>query len=133
MLVKIYECDRNVLTLLENRGFLSILRRTKAEYNSDIYLYPSGGNTNGYEYCYRVSGIEGYLYEKDDQTYYKITDADDRAFLLKQLQPVYYSEVDCDVITMADSSYYSFLVPNISQTKIEEILSRAEIVNGYLY
>ncbi|MDD6237559.1 MAG: hypothetical protein PUB00_09285 [Clostridiales bacterium] len=133
VLVKIYECDRNVLTLLENRGFLSILRRTKAEYNSDIYLYPSGGNTNGYEYCYRVSGIEGYLYEKDDQTYYKITDADDRAFLLKQLQPVYYSEVDCDVITMADSSYYSFLVPNISQTKIEEILSRAEIVNGYLY
>lgn len=133
VLVKIYECDRNVLALLENRGFLSILRRTKAEYNSDIYLYPSGENTNGYEYCYRVSGIEGYLYEKDDQTYYKITDADDRAFLLKNLQPVYYSEVDCDAIAMADSSYYSFLVPNISRTKIEEILSRAEIGNGYIY
>ena len=39
VLVKIYERDRNVLTLLENRGFLSILRRTKAEYNGDIYLY----------------------------------------------------------------------------------------------
>ena len=133
VLVKIYECDRNVLTLLENRGFLSILRRTKAEYNSDIYLYPSEGSTGGYEYSYRVSGTDGYMYEKDDQVHYKITDAGDRAFLLKHLQPMYYSEVDCDVVVMVDSSYHSFLVPNINQAKIEEILSRAEIVNGYQY
>lgn len=78
-------------------------------------------------------GLTAYLYEKDDQVHYKITDADDRAFLLKHLQPVYYSEVDCDVVVMVDSSYHSFLIPNIDQSKIEEMLSRAEIVSGYQY
>ena len=133
VLVKIYERDRNVLTLLENRGFLSILRRTKAEYNGDIYLYSAQDNAGASDYNYRVSGADGYLYEKDDQVHYKITDADDRAFLLKHLQPVYYSEVDCDVVVMVDSSYHSFLIPNIDQSKIEEMLSRAEIVSGYQY
>lgn len=128
-LVKIYDCDRNVLALLENRGFLSILRRTKAEYNGDIYLCPVESNTSGYEDSYRVSGVDGYIYEKIDRMRCKITDDDDRAFLLKHLQPVYYSEADCNVVVMADSSYHSFLVPNIEQSKIEDILSRAETVN----
>lgn len=123
--VLIYECDKNILELLDKRGKLEAFRSKISEFAASEQVQLSFYNQPVYHEIQNNTSNTGYSYNKYSpyQSLYLVTDPTDRAFLLKHLQPVYYSDRPCNVVTFGDA--YSFLIPNEYEEQLKEIADRA--------
>lgn len=127
--ILIYECDKNILELLEKRGKLESFRSRVAEFAAAEQVQLSLCEQPTYHNLQNRASNTGYYYDKYSsyQSLYQVTNPEDRAFLLKHLQPVYYSDLPCNAVTFGDG--YCFLIPNEYQEQLLEIVGRAEKEN----
>lgn len=123
----VYACDKNILALLEEQGkledFQNRVKKTTDPLQISLFVPDDSQLFN----ITNKASNGGYHHDKFDypgQKKYIIYKPEDRAFLLQHLQPVYYSETACSVVSFSD---YSFLLPNSYQTELKEILSRAKM------
>ena len=120
---------KNILELLEKRGKLESFRSRVAEFAAAEQVQLSLCEQPAYHMLQNRASNAGYYYDKYSpyQSLYQVTNPEDRAFLLKHLQPVYYSDLPCNAVTFGDA--YCFLIPNEYQEQLIEIAKRAEKEN----
>lgn len=121
--VNIYDCDKNILSLLEKRDKLDTLTGSMQRYTvaESVYVAPKSLYTGGLPDLFKISNSYRY---KEVGVWYKVTNEADREFLLTHLQPVYYDEEGCDLVGVGE---YSYLIPNQYRVQLQDILSRAVI------
>lgn len=125
-MIKIYACDKNILSLLEKRGKLDVLTGSMQRHTAteSVNIAPVDRQDSNPPDLFKISGS---YYYNGNVIWYNVTDEADRAFLISHLQPVYYAKEGCNIVTIGE---YSYLLPEEYQEEFRQILLRADLAEG---